>query len=307
MKLSRREVVKLGLGTGASLVLGWRPAFGQAPSLILRPIPSSGETVPAVGIGTRDYRVGPSSSERAPFKATLKVFAELGGTVLDTAPSYGNAESVVGDLVAELGIRDALFFATKVDREGRQQGLDRMQSSMRLLRTAKIDLIQVHNLRDSDTQLATLREWKQQGRIRYLGVTTSSRRQYERLDRIMERETLDFVQINYSLASRGAADRLLPLAADRGIAVLVNLPYGRGRLFRKVGERPLPDWAAEIDCASWGQVFLKYVISHPAVTCAIPGTTKDYHAVDNMGAARGRLPDEGLRRRMEQLYDSLPE
>ncbi len=307
MKLSRREVVKLGIGTGASLVLGWRPAFGQAPSLILRPIPSSGETVPAVGIGTRDYRVGPSTAERAPLKATLKAFAEQGGTVLDTAPSYGNAESVVGDLVAELGIRDDLFLATKVDREGRQAGLERMERSMRLLRTDSIDLIQVHNLRDSHTQLATLREWQQQGRIRYLGVTTSSGRQYERLRGIMERETLDFIQINYSLASRGAADRLLPLAADRGMAVLINLPYGRGRLFRRVGDRPLPDWAEEIDCASWGQVFLKYVISHPAVTCAIPGTTKDYHVVDNMGAARGRLPDEGLRRRMEQLYDSLPE
>jgi aryl-alcohol dehydrogenase-like predicted oxidoreductase len=307
MRISRRELVKLWAGAGASFMLGWRPRFWQESPLIHRAIPSTGETVPAVGIGARNYRVGPSATERAPFKATLRVFAELGGKLVDTAPSYGNSETVVGDLVAELGTRDDLFLATKVDREGREAGIERMEASMRFLRTDRIDLMQVHNLRDSDTQLGTLREWKAQGRIRYLGVTTSSARQYEALGRIMERETLDFVQINYSLGARGAAERLLPLAADRGMAVLINLPFGRGRLFRRVGDRPLPGWAAEFDCESWGQFFLKYVLSHPAVTCPIPGTTKEHHAVDNMGAARGRLPDMALRRRMEEFYDALPE
>ncbi len=225
--------------------------------------------------------------------------------MLDTAPSYGNSESVLGDLIAELGIRDGIFLATKVDRQGREAGLERMEASFDKLRTDRVDLMQVHNLRDAVTQLAAMREWKQAGRLRYTGITTSSDRQYEAMAQIMSVEVFDFIQVDYSLGNRSAADRILPLAADRGMAVLVNLPFGRARLFRAVGDRPLPDWAADIDCSTWAQVFLKYVVSHPAVTCAIPGTTKEHHAVDNMGAARGRLPDAALRRRMEGFFDAL--
>ncbi len=308
MKLTRRELLKLGAGAGLSLVAGWRPGRPGSSwqgELITKKIPSSGEAIPVVGIGMRDYRVGPSAEERAPYKATLRVFAQLGGKVLDTAPSYGNSESVLGDLMGELGIRDRVFLATKVDREGREAGLERMEASFAKLRADRVDLMQVHNLRDAATQLATMREWKQAGRLRYLGITTSSDRQYERMEGIMSAEDFDFIQVDYSLANRSAADRILPLAADRRMAVLVNLPFGRASLFRAVGDRPLPDWAAEIDCASWAQVFLKYVVSHPAVTCAIPGTTKEHHAVDNIGAARGRMPDAALRRRIEAFFDAL--
>lgn len=312
MPISRRDFIKTGAGAAGTLMLGCgatttTTAASQTAQLIVRPIPSTGETVPVVGIGGRNYRVGPSAEERAPFKATIKAFAERGGTVLDTAPSYGNSESVMGDIMAELGIRGDLFIATKVDKEGKQAGLDVMEASFNYLHTDRVDLMQVHNLRDTDTQLETMRQWKDQGRIRYLGVTTSSQRQHERFAEVMEKHDLDFVQLNYSLGSRQAAERLLPLAADRGTGVLVNLPFGRGRLFQRVGERSLPDWAADIDAESWGQVFLKYVISHPAITVAIPGTTKEHHAVDNMGAARGRLPDAALRQEIERFYDALPE
>jgi aryl-alcohol dehydrogenase-like predicted oxidoreductase len=295
------------VGAGAALLAGWRPALGQEDTLVRRVVPSSGEAVPAVGIGTRNFRAGPSAEEREPYRATLETFANLGGQVVDTAPSYGNSEEVVGDLVAELGIRGQLVLASKVDREGEAAGIERLERSFRLLRTDQVDLMQVHNLRDVDTQLGTLRGWKQEGRIRYLGITTSSGRQYEAFEDVMRREDLDFIQVNYSLGGRDAADRILPLAQDRGMAVLINLPFGRGRLFARVGDRPLPDWAAEIDAGSWGQVFLKYVISHPAVTAAIPGTTKPHHAVDNMGACRGSLPDPALRSRIEAFYDGLPE
>jgi aryl-alcohol dehydrogenase-like predicted oxidoreductase len=305
MKRTRREVVKLGVAAGASLLLGGGSLSAQSGRLIQRTIPSSGETVPVIGLGARNYRVGDDQAQRAPFKATLKAFADGGGKLVDTAPGYGNSETVVGDLVAELGIRDQLFVATKVDREDREEGLERIDDSFRYLRTDRLDLMQVHNLRGVDTQLGTLRDLKAQGRIRYLGITTSSDRQYQRMIQILERETLDFIQLDYALDNRNVADRILPLAADRGMAVLVNLPFGRGRLFRAVGQRPLPDWAAEIDCSSWAQVFLKYVVSHPAITCVIPGTTKQHHAVDNQGAGWGRLPDAALRRTMESFIDGL--
>ena len=305
MKLTRREVVKMGVAAGAWLVIPGRSLFAQTSQRIQRAIPSSGETVPVIGLGARNYRVGDAQAERAPFKAALKAFADLGGKLVDTAPGYGNSETVVGDLVAELGIRDQLFLATKVDREDRDEGLERIDNSFRYLHTPRLDLMQVHNLRGVDTQLGTLRDLKAQGRIRYLGITTSSQRQYQRMAEILERETLDFIQVDYALDNRNVADRILPLAADREMAVLVNLPFGRGRLFRTVDQRPLPDWAEDIDCSSWAQVFLKYVVSHPAITCVIPGTTQEHHAVDNQGAGRGRLPDAALRRTMESFIDGL--
>lgn len=310
MTLSRRDLLKIGAGASAAMAFGVRPGLGRGPrlplSLIKRQIPSTGEEIPVVGIGTsRRYDVGVSAAERDPLRETLAVFRELGGTVVDTAPSYGNAEVVVGDLVSELGIRNDLFFATKVRKDGEEAGRTEIASSFERLRTDRFELLQVHNLVDTGTQLATLREMKAAGTIGYVGITTSSRRQYEEFSAVMRSEPLDFIQVNYSLASREAADEILPLAADRGVAVLVNVPFGRGRLFDAVGDRPLPDWTTEFDCESWGQFFLKYVISHPAVTCAIPATSKPRHMRDNMGAITGLLPDVETRRRMQAHLDSL--
>ncbi len=310
MTLSRRDLLKIGAGASAAMAFGVRPGLGRGPArpfkLITRPVPSTGEEIPVVGIGTsRRYDVGASAAERDPLRETLSVFRELGGTLVDTAPSYGNAEVVVGDLVSELGIRDDLFFATKVRKEGQEEGNAEIARSFERLRTDRFDLLQVHNLVDTETQLATLREMKDAGTIRYLGITTSSGRQYAQFADVMRREELDFIQVNYSLDSRDAADVILPLAADRGMAVLVNVPFGRGRLFDAVGERPLPDWAGEFDCESWGQFFLKYIVGHPAVTCVIPGTAKPHYATDNMGAAMGQLPDAAMRTKMEEYFDSL--
>ena len=306
MNLSRREMCKLGVGLGALALLPERLLSAQQAPLIQRPIPSTGETIPVVGIGTaRRYDVGPSADDRAPLKEVLRRFREMGGKVVDTAPSYGTAETVIGELVTELGIRDSLFLATKVDKRGREDGAAEMEESRKRLRTDKIDLLAVHNLIDLDTQLGTLREWKAAGRIRYLGITTSFERQFDPFLQVMAREKLDFVQVDYALDARKAGDRILPLAADRGMAVMINLPFGRGRLFQAVGKRTLPEWAVEFNCRSWAQFFLKYVVSHPAVTCVIPGTAKVEYLVDNLGAAHGRLPDAKLRRRMENFIDSL--
>ena len=307
MKFTRREAIKIGAGAGASLFLGWRPLAAQASELITKPIPSSGERVPVVGLGARNYRLGEGwAPDTTEFRRTLQTFHELGGRVLDTSPNYGASETIVGDLLADLGIRENLWLATKVDREDRESGIARMEGSMERMHTDHFELMQVHNLRGWEAQLPTLREWKQERRIKYLGITTSSTRQYGEMERIMRQEELDFIQINYAADARTAADRILPLATDSGMGVLVNLPFGRGRLFSRVGDRELPDWASEIDCESWGQFFLKYVVSHPSVTAVIPGTTQVHHAVDNIGAAMGRLPDTTMRRRMEEFVDALP-
>jgi aryl-alcohol dehydrogenase-like predicted oxidoreductase len=314
VELSRRDLLKLGIGAGAAAALDWREALAWTPGLcrpgqeplLQRAIPSSGEMLPVVGIGTaRRYNVGSAPEERRPLADTLQTFAQLGGKVVDTAPSYGAAEEVVGDLVSGLGIRDSLFLATKVRAEGIEEASAQIGQSFQYLRTDVIDLMQVHNLVGIHTQLSTLRGMKERGRIRYIGITTSSTRQYEDFERYMRSEELDFVQFNFSLAQRAAEERLLPLAADRGMAVLVNLPYGRGSLFDAVGDRAIPDWAAEWDIGSWGQFFLKYITSHPAVTCVIPGTNTTEYAADNLGAARGGQPDQATRERMASFYDSL--
>jgi len=307
MTYTRREVVRMGAGAGAALFLGVPPRLPQAAELITKVIPSSGERIPVVGIGARNYRVGAGwAPDTVELRATLRTFHELGGRLIDTSPNYGASETIVGELLEGLGLRDDLFLATKVDRQTRAEGLARMEGSLERLRTDRFDLMQVHNLRGWAEQMPNLLEWKQDGRLRHLGVTTSSARQYEELERILRQEDLDFIQVDYAVDNRGAAERVLPLAADRGAAVLINLPFGRGRLFSRVGDRPLPEWASEFDCESWGQFFLKYVVSHPAVTVAIPGTTQSHHAVDNIGAATGRLPTPELRRRMEEFVDALP-
>jgi aryl-alcohol dehydrogenase-like predicted oxidoreductase len=306
MTISRRELLRLGAGAGLIAAAGnWQPLLAETKTRITTTIPSSGEQLPAVGIGTRDYRSNSDVAEMQRFRQTLEVFHSSGGRVIDTSPNYGNAESVIGGLLRDIGIRDDMFMATKVDREDQQQGIERMQRSFKLLGGDKIDLMQVHNLRGTEAELETMKVWKEQGRFRYLGVTTHRPDQYEEMEDVMRRHSLDFIQLNYSLADRSAENSILPLARDRGIAVLVNLPFARGRLFRAVANQSLPDWAADMDAASWGQIFLKYVISYPAETLPIPGTTKPHHAEDNMGAAFGRLPDAGLRREIEKFIKPL--
>ena len=312
MPLTRREMLRVTAGAGALTALGLRPrelatsAPLRGSPLLERAIPSSGEKIPVVGIGTaRRYDVA-APAELDALREVLAAFGRLGGKLVDTAPSYGRAEVVVGELVREIGNRESLFLATKVRTEGRQAGIDQMEESFRRLHTERIDLMQVHNLVDVERQLSTLREWKAAGRVRYLGVTTSFHRQFEAFEAVMRAEELDFIQVNYSLGDRVAGERILPLAADRGMAVLVNLPYARGRLFQAVGDRPLPAWAADFDCESWGHFFLKFILGHPAVTCVIPGTAKMGYLLDNVGAARRRLPDAEQRRRMVDFFESLP-
>ncbi len=302
MSLTRRDILKLGAGAAAAAVGG--TARSASGSLLTRPIPSSGERLPVVGIGTNRYRTGPEG-DIAPLRETLRTFAAAGGKLIDTAPMYGSSEIVLGQLIAELDIRKQLFLATKVYSSGREAGLEEMRASFQRLRTDAIDLIQVHNLSDTATQLASMREGRQGGRYRYVGVTTSRDAQYGEMEEVLQTQKLDFVQVDYSIDNRSAAERILPLALERGVAVLINLPFGRARLFSAVRGKPLPDWVAEFDCASWAQFFLKYVIGHPAVTVAIPGTRRPEHVIDNLGAARGRLPDQALRRRMEQYFEGL--
>ena len=255
--------------------------------------------IPVVGLGTwRVFDVGGSPSERGPLKDVLKSLVELGGRVVDSSPMYGAAESVVGDLASELAITDKLFLATKVWTSGRDAGVAQMEQSRKRLRAQRLDLIQIHNLLDWRTHLRTLREWKAAGRIRYLGVTHYTASAYDELERVLRAEALDFIQVNYSLGEREAERRILPLARDRGVAVLANRPFAEGDLFRRVRSEPVPPWAAEFDCDSWAQFFLKWILAHPAVTCAIPGTSRPQHLVDNLKAAVGKLPDAATRDRM---------
>jgi len=296
--LSRRAVLRLMVAAAAA-----GPArAGAASSIRQSPIPSSGERIPTVGVGTwRTFDVGASAAERAPLKEVLRQFVGLGGRVVDSSPMYGAAESVVGDLATDLAITDKLFLATKVWTRGRDAGVSQMEQSLRRLRTRRIDLMQIHNLLDWRTHLRTLRDWKQAGRIRYLGVTHYTSSAYDELEEMLRGEALDFVQVNYSLGEREAERRILPLARDRQVAVLVNRPFSEGGLFQRVRGQTLPTWAAEFDCESWAQFFLKWILAHPAVTCVIPGTSRPQHLVDNMNAGLGKLPDAATRERMTAL------
>lgn len=303
---SRREALTWLLGAGIGIATGRLGAQPASDDLILRTIPRSGERIPVVGLGSSDtFEVGGSAAERAPVRAVLERYVGLGGRVVDTSPMYGTAETVIGDVAQQLGISARLWLATKVWTRGRAAGIEQMEQSFRRLRTDRIDLMQVHNLIDTQTHLATLRDWKERGRIRYLGVTHYRVDAHDEIARLIRDATLDFVQFNYSIATRDAEHMLLPLAAEQGTAVLINRTYEDGRLFARVRGKPLPDWAAEFDCVSWGQFFLKYVIAHPAVTCVIPATSKVKHLVDNMGAGRGRLPDAAMRARMVAYFESL--
>lgn len=307
MRVSRREMLHISAGTGAALLVSGYTVQPQSRSPLMRTIPSSGERIPAVGLGSaRTFNVGGSAGDRAPLKEVLRLFWEAGGRFFDTAPTYGRSENVAGALAQELGINSELFFATKISTGGGPEaGVEQQESSMRVWGRGTIDLNQVHNLRGVDTHLPTIRKAKVEGRTRYVGITTSTRRQFDRMERLMQSEPLDFVQLNYSVGEREAAERLLPLAREKGIAVVVNEPYNVGRLFGAVRGHDLPPWAAEFDCESWGQFFLKYILAHPAVTVIVPATGDPEHLVDNMGAGVGRLPDEATRRRMEEFYDGL--
>lgn len=296
--LSRRTVLRLMAAAAA----GGAPGSARAAALLQRPIPSSGETIPAVGLGTwQTFDVGASPSEREPLREVLRRFVAAGGRVIDSSPMYGMAESVVGDLAADIEVTDKLFLATKVWTSGRRAGVAQMEQSLRRLRTKRLDLLQIHNLLDWRTHLATLREWKQAGRIRYLGVTHYTASAFDELERVLRAEPLDFVQVNYSLGERDAERRILLVARDRGIAVLVNRPFSAGGLFSGVRGRPLPAWAAEIGCESWAQIFLKWILAHPAVTCVIPATRRPEHLVDNMKSGVGMLPDAAARERIAAL------
>jgi aryl-alcohol dehydrogenase-like predicted oxidoreductase len=308
MKLSRRSIIKAGIGFSASFFARPVDVFAQAQPLLQKKIPSSGESMPIIGIGTaRRYEEVKSDAEKVPLRETIRQFQALGGKVIDSSPSYGTAEAVVGELVDGLKIRDSLFLATKVSLRnvGREEGIKQIEESFKKYRTPKIDLIAVHNLRDTEVQLRTLREMKQAGRIRYVGITTSFDNQYGEFEQTIKKETLDFIQVDYALDNRDAGERIIPLAGDRGMAVMINLPFGRGRLFNAVQGKQLPEWASEFDCQSWAQFFLKYIVSHPAITCAVPGMAQAKYVVDNLGAARGRLPDAATRRKMEQFIDNV--
>lgn len=302
--MNRRDLLKSLAAAGAGAATG-APLMGsdEGPARITRPIPKGGELIPVIGLGTsRVFDVGSSESERAAVKAVLDALVESGGRVVDTAPMYGRAEGVVGELVAAAGLRSRLFLASKVRTTGHDAGLAQVETSLKLVGAGRMDLMQVHNLVDVKTQLATLRKLKEAGRIRYVGVSHWKASGHAELEKTLRDEALDFVQLNYSIVEREAEARLLPLAIERRVAVLVNRPFARGDLFDRVKGKPLPDWAASFDAASWGQFFLKFVVSHPAVTCAIPATAKVEHLRDNMAAGFGRLPDQATRERMAAMF-----
>jgi diketogulonate reductase-like aldo/keto reductase len=259
--------------------------------------------LPKIGLGTwQTFDVGDDAGARAPLREVLKL---LDGNVVDSSPMYGSSESVAGDLIAELGLRKRLFIATKVYTRGRDEGVQQMETSFRRLRVERMDLMQVHNLVDVATHTETLKQWKQQGRVRHVGITHYTSSAYAEMERWLKTGAYDFLQINYSLAERDAEKRLLPFAKERNVAVIINRPFAEGALFRRTKGKPLPPWAAELGIASWAQYFLKWIVSHPAVTCAIPGTGRPEHMKDNLGAARGPMPDAAARKRMTEYFDSL--
>lgn len=302
----RRHFLELAAGAGAVACLPSFHALAAESPVLTRPIPRTGERLPVVGLGTAiifDFANDPAkSAERT---AVIRTMVAGGANLIDTAPSYGNAEVVVGDLLAATGLRQKIFLATKLRVANREDSLAEMNQSLRRLRTDKVDLMQLHNVNDVKTDLRTLQEWRDQGKARYIGITHFQAGAYDRVAEVLRREKPEFLQLNYSLAERSAEERLLPLAADTGTAVLVNLPFGRGKLFSAVRGKTLPPWAAEFEAASWGQFFLKYLLAHPAVTCVIPGTDKPEYMVDNLGAARTRLPDAAQRRKMVEFWHSI--
>jgi diketogulonate reductase-like aldo/keto reductase len=295
--ISRRELL---IASGGVLLTAGVARAGrrkEKTTMLTRKIPSTGEALPVIGMGTwQTFDVG--SGGRAPLVDVLRTFIEAGGRVIDSSPMYGEAEEATGDVVARAGLAGQPFLATKVWTRGKDAGIAEMQRSMKRMRTTKMDLMQIHNLLDWQTHLPVLREWKQQGKIRYLGVTHYARSAFADLEALITREKLDFVQLPYNVVDREAEKRLLPAAQASGTAVLVMRPFAEGALFDRVKGKPVPAWAAELDATSWAQLFLKFIVAHPAVTCPIPATSKARHMADNVKAGAGRLPDEALRRRI---------
>lgn len=317
MSLNRRDLLKLGAGAGAALVFG-RDLHGLTPAVfrqqqLMKTIPKSGERIPGVGLGTASSfsSAARSDEEHAALRGVLSEFTQLGGAVIDTSPSYGMSEQVIGELIREIGNAEATFMATKMSGgQGRENAMMQMERSVERLRPANIDLNQVHNLGDWELRLPLLRELKQEGRIRYVGITTSSDNAYARLEPILRTEVLDFVQFDYAIDNRNVEQSLLPIARDRGIATLVNGPFGRTRLFRRATESGMaepPDWAKEFGANTWAQFFLKWLLGNDAITVVIPATSDPEHLRDNMGAGLGRVPNEEERTRMAALVDSWPE
>jgi diketogulonate reductase-like aldo/keto reductase len=281
------------------------PAYSQ-PRIMTKRIPVSGEELPAIGLGTwQTFDVRGDPAARAPLREVLRAFSEAGGRVVDSSPMYGASESVVGELSAELGLRERLFMATKVWTRGRDQGIRQMEESFGRMRVERMDLMQVHNLADVETHTPTLRDMKAKGHIRYMGITHYTASAYAEVERWLKTRQYDFLQINYSLGERQAENRLLALCQDMKIALIANRPFQEGALFSRVKGKPLPPWAAELGIASWAQYFLKWIVSHPAVTCAIPGTGRPEHIRDNVAAGFGALPDASARKRMTGYFDSL--
>ena len=304
MSIDRRQFIQWLAAAG---LLATQPAVGWQTAPLRRAIPSSGERLPIVGMGTW-LTFGIDPHNRAAFEQRLQVmktFFELGGGMIDSSPMYGSAEQVLGLCLKALSVAPGLFAATKVWTHGDREGMLQMEQSRLYWGLPRFDLMQVHNLLDWQTHLPRLRAMKDAGAIRYVGVTTSHGRRHQELIRILQNESLDFVQLTYNMLDREAEQRLLPLARDKGVAVIVNRPFQRGGLFDYVGRHPLPDWAADIDCAHWSQFFLKFVLSHPAVTCAIPATSRPDHLRENMAAASAPLPDEEQRRKMLAYLQSL--
>jgi diketogulonate reductase-like aldo/keto reductase len=303
MDKERRATLRTLGGLAGLALIG--PVLGKE-TMHAHPIPSGGERLPVIGIGTwQTFDVGGDAAARATLKEVLRVFFAGGGRVVDSSPLYGSSESVVGDACADLGICEPLFMATKVWTSGREEGIRQMQRSIARMRAGRMDLMQVHNLLDVETHTRTLREWKAQKRVRYVGITHYTSSAYAEVERWLKTKQYDFLQINYSLAESESEKRLLPLAQELGAAVIANRPFAEGAMFRRVRGKPLPPWAAELGIASWAQYFLKWIVAHPAVTCTIPGTGKPEHMADNLAAGFGLLPDEAQRRRMAQAYAAL--
>jgi aryl-alcohol dehydrogenase-like predicted oxidoreductase len=300
--MNRRQLLGGGVRIMAAAALSARVAADASAALLTRRIPASGEQIPLIGLGTSGpFEVGEQQAERAPLAQVLAAFFAAGGRLIDTSPMYSTAERVLGELLTP-AMHQRAFLATKVWTRGERSGVEQMTHSEQLLKTPRLDLIQVHNLLDLDTQLRTLRAWKEAGRVRYVGITHYTVSAQGDLARVIEREQLDFVQLNYSPVTRAAERRLLPLAAERGVAVLVNRPFEDGALFAAVRGRPLPAWAADVDARSWGQLALKFIGAHPAVSCIIPATGKVAHLEDNLAGGRGRLPDERQREAIAQAF-----
>jgi diketogulonate reductase-like aldo/keto reductase len=298
----RRQLLKIIGGAGLAATTPLLIASQKSSEVITKPIPVSGERLPVIGLGTsRVFNVGKDAAELGKLREVVRIMASMENSMLDTSPMYGEAERVAGDLVEDLGVRRQLFFATKVWTDGKQAGIEQMQESLRLMQTQTIDLMQIHNLVDWKTHISTLRDWKVRGLIRYLGITHYNESAHDDVIRVMNQTPLDFLQINYSLAEPEAENRVLPLAREKGIAVIANRPFARGALFRATRGQSLPDWAEEIECKTWAQFFLKFVVSHPAITCAIPATSKPKHMLDNQLAGKGSQPDSRMRERMRKF------